>query len=279
MSMLGTLAAMWALCELARDELGEDGGLRTAFYLIIFPSGFFLGQVYTEGLFVGLAFSSLVLLRRGHRGWTAILAILAMYTRAVGVALVIPLIMSWLKDEEWRDLAMEWRQVYYNGLPWKIIWNAVVVFSPLLTYLAWRLSYYGMAFTTVEQAFFGRGLFTLGMSFITWSDSLRILFGQNGQASAYYLIEWFGVLLGFTACIVGFRRHPDLAWFGLGVVVLSFTSGLAQGMYRYVLAAPPVFLFLSRLGKNKAFDLSWTLASILVMGMLATLFTFDMWTG
>jgi len=277
--MLGTLAAMWALCELARDELGEDGGLRTAFYLIIFPSGFFLGQVYTEGLFVGLAFSSLVLLRRGHRGWTAILAILAMYTRAVGVALVIPLIMSWLKDEEWRDLAMEWRQVYYNGLPWKIIWNAVVVFSPLLTYLAWRLSYYGMAFTTVEQAFFGRGLFTLGMSFITWSDSLRILFGQNGQASAYYLIEWFGVLLGFTACIVGFRRHPDLAWFGLGVVVLSFTSGLAQGMYRYVLAAPPVFLFLSRLGKNKAFDLSWTLASILVMGMLATLFTFDMWTG
>ena len=75
------------------------------------------------------------------------------------------------------------------------------------------------------------------------------------------------------------RRHPDLAWFGLLVVLLSFTSGPAQGMHRYILAAPPVFLFRSRLGHNNAFDLSWTLASILIMGMLATLFTFDMWTG
>ena len=278
-SLLGTLAAMVALYELARDELGEDGGLRTAFYLIIFPSGFFLAQVYTEGLFIGLAFASLVLIRRGHRGWAAVLAVLATYTRAVGVALVIPLVMSWLKEQEWRDLDMEWRQIYYKGLPWRILWNALVAFAPLLAFLAWRLSYYGMAFGTVEQAFFGRGLFTLGVSFITWADSLRILFGQNPQASAYYLIEWFGILLGFTACLAGIRRHPDLAWFGLAVVVLSFTSGPAQGMYRYVLAAPPVFLFLSRLGKNRAFDLSWTLASVLVMGMLATLFTFDLWTG
>jgi hypothetical protein len=50
-------------------------------------------------------------------------------------------------------------------------------------------------------------------------------------------------------------------------------------MHRYILAAPPVFLFLSRLGRNRAFALSWTLVSILIKGLLATLFTFDMWTG
>jgi hypothetical protein len=278
-SMLGTLAAMWALFELARPELGEDGGLRAAFYLIIFPSGFFLAQIYTEGLFIGLAFSSLVMLRRGHRGWAALLAILATYTRAVGVALVIPLILSWLKDQEWRDLDMEWRQIYYRGLPWKLIWNGVVVFAPLLAFMLWKVSYYGMFFSKVEEEFFGRGLFTLGISFITWSESLRTLLEGNPQAAAYYLIEWGGILLGFTACIVGFRRHPDLSWFGLMVVLLSFTSGPAQGMHRYILAAPPVFLFLSRLGRNKAFDKSWTILSILLMGMYAMLFTFDMWTG
>ena len=90
-SMLGTLAAMLALYELARQELDAASGVRAAFYLLIFPSGFFLAQVYTEGLFVGLAFSSLVLLRRGQRGWAALLAILATFTRAVGVVLVIPL--------------------------------------------------------------------------------------------------------------------------------------------------------------------------------------------
>jgi hypothetical protein len=54
-SLVGTLLGMLALFELVSDELGEDGGLRAAFYLIIFPSGFFLAQIYTEGLFVGLA--------------------------------------------------------------------------------------------------------------------------------------------------------------------------------------------------------------------------------
>lgn len=278
-SMLGTLVAMWALFELARPELGDDGGLRAAFYLVIFPSGFFLAQIYTEGLFIGLAFSSLVFLRRGHRGWAAVLAILATYTRAVGVALVIPLIMSWLKEEQWRDLDMEWRQIYYRGLPWKIIWNGLVTLAPLMAFLLWKVSYYGMFFSKVEEEFFGRGLFTLGMAFISWSESVRALFGDNPQAAAYYLVEWGGILLGFTACIVGFRRHPDLAWFGLMVVLLSFTSGPAQGMHRYILAAPPVFLFLSRLGRNKAFDKSWTILSILLMGMYAMLFTFDMWTG
>lgn len=50
-------------------------------------------------------------------------------------------------------------------------------------------------------------------------------------------------------------------------------------MHRYILAAPPVFLFLSRLDLTRAFDYAWTILSILTMGMLVTLFSFDMWTG
>lgn len=278
-SSLGTLAGMIALYELARAELGDDGGLRAAFYLIIFPSGFFLAQIYTEGLFVGLAFSSLVLLQRGHRGWAAILAILATYTRAVGVVLVIPLLVSWIREGEWHELDMEWRQIYFKGLPWRAIWDGLVAVSPILAFFFWRISYYGMAFSKVEEEFFGRGLLSLGFGFLAWSEAFRTLFGSNAQAAAYYAVEWGCIVLGLTACILGLRRHPELAWVGLAIVLLSFTSGPAQGMHRYILGAPPVFLFLSRLGRNPVFDRAWTIASILLMGMLATLFTFDMWTG
>ena len=97
--------------------------------------------------------------------------------------------------------------------------------------------------------------------------------------AAYYWVEWAAILLGFIACVAGFKRHRDLAWFGFLVVFLSFTSGPAQGMHRYIIAAPPVFLYLSRLGENKTFDRVWTLASILLMAMYVTLFSFDMWTG
>lgn len=278
-SALGALAAMVALYHLALPELGDEGALRTAFYLLIFPSGFFLAQVYTEGLFIGLAFSSLLLMRRGRLGWAAALAVLATFTRAVGVALSIPLLLAWIREGDWRDLDMEWRQVYFNGIPWRIVGRGLLALAPVVTFLLWRISFYGFAFNTVEEQFFGRGLLALGASFVTWREAFQALFGPNPQASAYYLIEWAGILLGFTACIAGFKRHPDLALFGLLVVFLSFTSGPAQGMHRYILAAPPVFLFLARQGRRPAFDRAWTILSILIMGMLVTLFSFDMWTG
>jgi len=278
-SALGALAGMLALYELAKDELGEAGGLRAAFYLIIFPSGFFMAQVYTEGLFVGLAFWALVLIRRKHLGWAALLAVLATFTRAVGIALAVPLFLAWVQRGEWHKIDLEWRQIYFTGIPWRVVGRALLAAAPILAYLVWRVSYYGLAFSKVEDEFFGRQLFALGRSFITWGDAFRTLYGSNPQAAAYYALEWGGVVLGLTACIAGLRRHPDIAWFGLFVVVLSFTSGPAQGMHRYILAAPPVFLYLSRWGEKPAFDRTWTTASVLLMGMLAMLFSFDMWTG
>jgi hypothetical protein len=253
--------------------------LRAAFYLLIFPSGFFLAQVYTEGLFVGLAFSSLVFLRRGRWGWAAFLAVLATFTRAAGVVLVVPLLLAWIEDNEWMDLDLEWRQIYFNGLPWKAIGHALVVLAPLLAFFVWQNTYYGRAFSRVEEVFFGRGFLSLNYTYFAWSNAFDKLFGSNPQAAAYYAVEFGAIILGFTACIAGFRRHRDLAWFGLLVVLLSFTSGPAQGMHRYILAAPPVFLFLRPLGQNPAFDRAWTIASVLIMGLMATMFMFDMWAG
>jgi hypothetical protein len=278
-SLLGTLAAVISLFELGRDELGEEGGLRAAFYLLIFPSAFFLSVVYTEGLFVGLAFSSLLLMRRGHRGWAAVLAVLATFTRAAGVLLVIPLLISWVKDGEWLELDMEWRQIYFRGLPWKAIAHSLVVFAPLLAFIVWRFSYFGMAFSRVEDEFFGRGLMNFEYTYWAWREAFYSLFGDNPQATAYYVVEFGAIILAFTACIAGLRKYPDLAWFGLLVVFLSFTSGPAQGMHRYVLAAPPLFLFLSQWGRRPAFDRVWTIASVLLMGVMATMFMFDMWAG
>ena len=82
-SLLGTLAGLLALWDMARGQLGEEGAWRAAFYLLVFPTSFFLAMVYTEGLFVGLVFGSLVLVRRGHWLWASVLAALAAGTRAV----------------------------------------------------------------------------------------------------------------------------------------------------------------------------------------------------
>lgn len=268
---------MLALYELARDELGKDGGLRAAFYLIIFPSAMFLAQVYSEGLFVGLAFWSLVLMRRGALGWAALLAAFATLTRAVGVALVMPFFIAWINSEQL--LKRNWRKTLAEGIPWRIIGNGLLALVPLIVFLIWHASFYGVAFGKVEDLFFSRGLFSFEASLTGWADAFHTFLGENSQAAAYYAVEFGAIALGITACVAELRRHLGLALFGLLVIFFSITSGPAQGMYRYILAAPPVFLFLSRMGKNQAFEKIWTLASILLMSVFAMLFTFNMWAG
>ena len=46
-----------------------------------------------------------------------------------------------------------------------------------------------------------------------------------------------------------------------------------------MLAAPAIFITLARWGKNPVFDRAWTLASLLLMGLLAMLFAFNFWVA
>ena len=75
------------------------------------------------------------------------------------------------------------------------------------------------------------------------------------------------------------RRYPGIALFSLVALLVAFTSGSPQGWVRFVVVAPALYIFLSRLGRNVAFDRAWTLGSVLVMSLLTLLYTYDMWVA
>ncbi len=271
-SVLGTLGGMLALFDLAREGLAEDGAWRAIFYLLVFPAGFFLAMVYTEGIFVGLAFGSLALIRRRQWLWAGLLAVCATLTRAVGVALVIPLVMGYVRAGQWRELRLARPRLKQFGI-------ALAVLSPVIAYVAWRLSPLGHLFTLVDEDYFGRQLLDLSVSFNGWLSAIHSLVGANLQTAAYYMVEVGATLLAIVACFFTWRRYPEATIFSAAVIFLSLTSGYPQGMHRYVMTAPALFLFLGRLGKHPAFDKAWTILSTLLMGALALLFAADMWAG
>lgn len=279
-SALGALFGMLALYDLTRDNLGEDGALRASFYLIIFPTGFFLTQIYTEGLFVGLAFGCLAMLKRKHWLAAAILGVCATMTRAVGVALIIPMLVQWLRTGEWMDLDMEWRQIFHQGFAWRPFYHFVLAIAPLIAFTIWKFSYLGLAFDYIEANFFGRGFLSLGSAYLAWSGAFRsMIAGTNPQNTAYYITEFLGLIIGIVACVVTIKTHPELAWFSIAIVFFSWGSGPAHGIHRYILGAPAVFIALSRWGRNPIFDRAWTILSILLMGLLSMLYAFDMWVA
>lgn len=269
-SVLGTLVGMLALDDLARQAQTNSAGVRAAFYLIAFPTGFYLAQVYTEGLFVGLAFGCFALLNRDRWFGAGLLAAIAPLTRAVGVALVIPLALAWVQ-------AVQRQQ--FHPLSRQGIAKAAIVLAPLVTHLSWKFSFLGGAFNQVEKAYFQCEPFALSRAWLAWRDGLLAVFGGNPQTRVYFAIEFAAVLLGLVTCLVSLRKDPGMAGYGLVVIAISMTCGVAQGMHRYILAIPSVFLVLSRWGSSEIVDRVWTLASILLMGMLTALFTFDLWVG
>jgi hypothetical protein len=156
----------------------------------------------------------------------------------------------------------------------------LLALSPLLTFLIWKFSRFGRAFDYIETNYFGRGILSLGFSFQAWSDAFQsMLSGTNPQHTVYYLTEFLGLAIGIVACLVVFRSEPEITLFSLAVILISWGSGPAQGIHRYVLGAPAVFVALARWSDHPLFERAWTILSILLMGLLATLFAFNMWVA
>ncbi len=265
-SGLGALAAALSLYELVRHALGDDGGLRAVFYLLVFPSSFFLATVYTEGVFLGLSFGTLAMLQR-RKWWAAgLLGALAVWARPGGALLVIPLGVIWFSKVLWQG---DWKQTLLKGL---------AVLAPVLSYIAWSLTPLAETFHQVEAEYFGRGLLNIN-GFLAGLQRVALIQSGNRASLVYFFLEAASTLLALAACFYLIRQRPELAWYGLAVVLFSLTSGATQGMIRYVLAAPPLFWLLARLGKNSSFDRVWSLLSILLLGLEAMLFAFNMWVA
>jgi len=271
-SLLGTLAGMLALYDLARGWLGEEGGVRAAWYMLVFPTAFFFGQVYTEGLFVGLAFGTLALARRGQWIWAALLAALAAWTRAVGVALAVPLAV--MAYQQLRDA----RNAQSDRKP--ALGAAAAALAPLASLGAWWFSPLRPAFWFVEDNFFGRRFLAVEGSLqgwnMVWQEMIRT---TNGPSKMYFLLEFAIIFIALACALALLRRMPAVALFSLAVFVISIFSGAGQSMNRYVLAMPALFLVPAWLGKNEVFDRGWTLAGVLLMATLAALFSYDFWVG
>ena len=270
-SLLGTLLAMLALQDLARDDLGEPGGVRAAFYLIIFPAGMFLAQVYTEGLFLGLSFATLALARRQKWIWAALLAMGAVWTRAAGGLLLIPLLWYW-----WKSGGLQRLRQHFS---WREAGTLLALFSPVLAYVIWN-ALLGQPFHLIESNFFSRGLLLIDQSFDAWRTAWEAMIdGRYSAERVYYLIEFAAIAFGVITCLLMWRRDKALMVYGLATIVFALTSGAAQGMHRYVMAAPAVFLVPALWGKREAFDRTWTLGNVLLMGIYAAMFSFDFWAG
>ncbi|MCX7821665.1 MAG: hypothetical protein N2258_08350, partial [Brevinematales bacterium] len=270
-SMLGTLLGFLSFYLLLCKFFSFDDAFKGVFYFSIFPSAFFMGEVYTEGLFSGLLFSTLLTTINKKRWLSSILASILFLTRPAGIMIIVFMFLEFLKDSE---------LVNKKKLSLKDLFIFLPLIIPILTFLIWKISPLGYRFEFVQFAFFGRQGINIFDSLNNWKDALfLILFGGNMPTRIYYSIEFSVMFIALLSIILESKRFLSLSILGFAFFFFSFFSGVAQGMHRYLLFTPTIFTMLIKAGKNQIFDRVWSILSVLFFGILSLLFSFDMWAG
>jgi hypothetical protein len=148
-SLAAGAVAAWALAEIARPVLGRRGANDVVVYLALYPVGFVLTALYSDGLFLALAAGSFLAATRGKAVTAGVLGGLATGTRLLGLALLPALIVLLWRGRDPRSLA--------RLVPLALLPAAVGLYA---LYLDSRLGD-AWAFTTA-QADWDRGLSPLG---------------------------------------------------------------------------------------------------------------------
>jgi len=241
-SVAASAAAFALLYEVVRMRLGPGDARRATLYLAVFPTSLFLGVVYGEGLFLALTIGTFLLAERGRLGWAAIVAGLAILTRAQGLALLPALaLFAWRAERRGRALAL-------LGVP-------VALF---------------LVYPIVLEAWIGHGLAFLDAQHV-WDRSLAPLGPLGGLVQAIGEGDVLGPLLA-----VALVALAVLAWRLLGApygvyalaalaIPMAFPSERLGGLYsfpRLALAAFPCLAALAVLGRDRRVNV----AVVVVLG-------------
>ena len=241
-SLVACAAAFALLYGLVERRLGRADARRTVLYLALFPTSFFLGAVYGESLFLALAVGVFVLAERGRLGWAAVVAGLALLTRAQGVALLPALaFFAWRSPRRSRSLAL--------------------LAVPIAMFLTFPLAL---------EAWVGHGLAFLDAQRL-WERSVAVLGPLGGLVQAIGEGDVVGPVLAVAmlALAVLAWRLLGAAYGAYAILALAIPMALPSerlgGLYsfpRFALVAFPCLAALAVLGRDRRVHV----AVVLVLG-------------
>jgi hypothetical protein len=274
-SVLACLAALVLVHRLATDLLGAELGRRTAFYLIAFPTGFFLIAAYNESLFIALTVGSLYAMRRRYWWLAGLLAGFASASRVAGVLLAVVFVFEYLRQ---RDFSA--RRIRPD-----LLWVALTP-TGLLGYAAYCWSAFGdPLFFQKQQAVWFRDGYTAPWTpmvqalRLVWSDPL--LLSPTAIRNLINLIAAIGVIVLLCLAVSGpWRLGPGSGYLVLFAgmdILLPLMSGVRSdyplsGIWRFALECLPVFMVLARMGSRSSVDRLFLMAALPVQGVMILTF-------
>jgi len=277
------LGAFTILHRLTERELDRGTAGRTLWYLVAFPTGFYLGLTYNVSLFLLLMLGSLYLMRRGTWWGAAVLGALATATRSSALLLVVPFCFEYLRQREFQLRRIRGDAAWITLIPAGIVSYAVY---------CWYIFGDPLKFVHAQALWFRER----DWPWIGIYQTLKILFTSPNVLGndVRNFVDLGAVIFVSVMLVLGFagpwrwrRDQWFLALFGVASVlfIISFPSSdvinrvplLSAG--RLSLEAFPAFVIAARIGRNQSFDRAFMFIGVLLQGLWFTHFLLHHFIG
>ena len=266
-SGLALLAAGLLLHKLVLKDFPDSTARNSVWFMLIFPTAYFLHINYNESLFIALTVGCFLAARQGDWSLAGILGFFVCLTRFNGLVVFPALLMEiLLQHRESRRWHREWLWIFAVPLGFGI-------YLLLNQYAADD----AFAFLTIGKENFQKS-FSMpwngigGVFNLMWSPEIALAQMSGVQ-------EFVFLVLGGVATIVcGFMLRPTYTVWMAGNWFLFASSGFILSVPRYTLVMFPIYILFARFAERRFWYSVITVWSLLFLSFFITKFVQGHWT-
>ena len=252
-SNLAFLCGLVIFFKLTKEVYDEKIAFWSCLFLLSFPTSFFFGSIYTEGLFFLLIISSFYLFYKKKIIFASIVGSFASATRLAGIFLAPSLALR-------RDF--------------KTLIPILIAPSGLIAYILYlQIKFHNPLYFLSAQPVFGQERMTTGIVLLPqvfWRYS-KILLTTNGIVLANAAFELSSTIFALAVLFIGFKKvRSEWLVFSLLAVLVPTLTGTLASMPRYILVAFPIYIILAAI-KNTMIK-SMILIIFLFLLIISTIF-------
>ncbi|HOE74931.1 MAG TPA: glycosyltransferase family 39 protein [bacterium] len=274
-SNLFALGSCIVLYLLARLDNNKNTAYRSVFYLLIFPSSFFLVAHYTESVFLFFSLLSFYFFQKKKNVFAGIAGGVACWARTTGIFIYPALALGSL-IKSIKPLKLEWR--------WKEQLSLAIIPLSTALFLLYNKIVFGKPFDFLQaQSGFGRyiepNVFKTVYSHCLVQFVPRKIMTEDA-ANAFNYLMFFVLFVVFTYLVVKYSKSISYSVYALLTAIIPIFSGTFISMNRFLLVLFPIYLILPKLIKEgSTADKLYSFASTSFMVLIMILFTNSYWVG
>lgn len=250
--------SLFYLYKLVKEFHSEIDSELAVYFLLIFPTAFFLNSIYTESLFLFLSIATIYYARKKNFILASTFGFIAGLTRVTGILLFVPIFWEYFRDYGKKGIFKP-----------KFL---AVIFSPVSTVLV--LVYHYIKFG--DPLLFFKVESSWGRNFTVNSDHFIL---NNPTAISNFIIDLLFVILALLVTYFVIKKvRVSYGLYMLSTIFVALSTGTLMSIGRYILVLFPIYIFLASI-KNVLIKQSWIFISILLLAYYIILFVNNYWAG